>query len=388
MASLLSRFNSSFKTAAAAAALTVAGFAIAGSPGIRPDHPDTYVVKKGDTLWDIAGKFLSRPWLWPEIWQANPQVKNPHLIYPGDILSLAYINRTAEAQPQRKAEAPIPGIPLAQVEPWLKDLRVVDGFKQLPYVVGIEEDHLRGSQGRVVYAKGLPASAVGQRYLIVRPTVRYNRFDRKQCCDSFSKDDLDFRGNHVTDFDRAWTSAITPGHGETLGYELQRVNLGTVTRGEVGGIQASTIRLDEAGREVREGDRLIPVDAQAYDPYFVPHPPKAQFEYRRAQVLAVADRLRTAGPRDVIAISVGSKDGVDNGTVFSLWRMGSHKADPVKYERSGELVGNNGRVRLPDEFSGHALVFRTFDNVSYALVMDGIKPTGIGYELKHPDAPY
>lgn len=388
MASLLSRFNLSLKTVAATAALTVAGLAIAGNPGIRPDHPDTYVVKKGDTLWDIAGKFLSRPWLWPEIWQANPQVKNPHLIYPGDVLSLAYIDRTAEAQPQHRAEAAIPGIPLAQVETWLKDLRVVNGFDQLPYVVGIEDDRLRGSQGHVVYAKGLPSGAVGQRFLVVRPTVRYNRFDRRQCCDSFSKDDLDFRGDHVTDFDRAWTSAIMPGTGETLGYELQRVNVGTVTRGEVGGIQASTLRLDEAGREVREGDRLIPVDAQSYDPYFVPHPPKAQFEYRRAQVLAVADRLRTAGPRDVIAISVGSQDGVDNGTVFSLWRMGSHKVDHVKYQRTDELVGDYGRVRLPDEFSGHAMVFRTFDHVSYALVMDGIKPTEIGYELKHPDAPY
>ena len=386
MASILSRFNLSLKTLAATAALTVAGFAIAGNPGIRPDHPDTYVVKKGDTLWDIAGKFLSRPWLWPEIWQANPQVKNPHLIYPGDVLSLAYINRAAEAK--QPTEAPIPGIPLAQIEPWLNDLRVVDNFDELPYVTGIEEDHLRGSQGHVVYVKNMPASAVGQRYLLVRPTVRYNRFDRRQCCDSFSKDDLDFRGNRTIDFDRAWTSAITPGKGEFLGYELQRVNVGTVTRGEVGGIQASTVRLDEAGREVREGERLIPVDARAYDPYFVPHPPKAQFEYRRAQVLAVADRYRTAGPRDVIALSVGSQDGVDNGTVFSLWRMGSHKVDHVKYQRTDDLVGNYGRVRLPDEFSGHAMVFRTFNHVSYALVMDGIKPTQIGYELKHPDAAY
>ena len=386
MASILSRFNLSLKTLAATAALTVAGFAIAGNPGIRPDHPDTYVVKKGDTLWDIAGKFLSRPWLWPEIWQANPQVKNPHLIYPGDVLSLAYINRAAEAK--QPTEAPIPGIPLAQIEPWLNDLRVVDNFDELPYVTGIEEDHLRGSQGHVVYVKNMPASAVGQRYLLVRPTVRYNRFDHRQCCDSFSKDDLDFRGNRTIDFDRAWTSAITPGKGEFLGYELQRVNVGTVTRGEVGGIQASTVRLDEAGREVREGERLIPVDARAYDPYFVPHPPKAQFEYRRAQVLAVADRYRTAGPRDVIALSVGSQDGVDNGTVFSLWRMGSHKVDHVKYQRTDDLVGNYGRVRLPDEFSGHAMVFRTFNHVSYALVMDGIKPTQIGYELKHPDAAY
>src|SRR5918993_4326109 len=114
-----------FRTVVAVALLTVATYATAVE--MRGDHPDTYVVKRGDTLWDIAGKFLKRPWLWPEIWQANPQIKNPHLIYPGDVISLAYLDRVA-LQPGPRQEAPIGAIPLSDIEPFLKNLRVTDSF--------------------------------------------------------------------------------------------------------------------------------------------------------------------------------------------------------------------------------------------------------------------
>jgi len=109
------------RVALTAALLTIASYGIAAE--MREGHPDTYVVKKGDTLWDIAGRFLKRPWLWPEIWQANPQIKNPHLIYPGDVISLAYLNRVAQVTPGPRQEAPIDAIPLAQVEPFLKNMR-------------------------------------------------------------------------------------------------------------------------------------------------------------------------------------------------------------------------------------------------------------------------
>src|SRR5690606_3499912 len=126
------------------------------------------------------------------------------------------------------------------------------------------------------------------------------------CCDLFHTDDLDFRGRRTIDFQQYWTNVLTPDKGqELLGYELQRVNVGTITRGEVGGIQASTLLLDETGREVRVGDRLIPVDAQPYDLQFFPHAPAQQLEYGRARVLAVADTLSHGGPRDVIVLSVG-----------------------------------------------------------------------------------
>jgi hypothetical protein len=377
------------RTVLTAALLTIATVGVAAE--MRGDHPDTYTVKRGDTLWDIAGRFLKRPWLWPEIWQANPQIKNPHLIYPGDVISLAYLDRVA-VQPGPREEAPVTGIPLSQVEPFLKNLRVVDQFEQLPYVVGLEEDRLRSTQGQVAYIRGLSGTQAGQRYAVVRPTVRYSRLDRKSCCDIYWKDDLDFRGRReLGTTDQMWTHAVLNDNGgEELGFELMQLTTGTVSRGEVGGIEASTLVIDDAGREVRVGDRLIPVEAQPYDLQFFPHPPKQQLEYGKARILAVADMLTSGGPRDVVALSVGARDGVDNGTVFSSWRVGSNVIDRVEYgaERDSDLVSHSAKVRLPDEFAGHLMVFRTFDKVSYALVMDSIRPTRVGYELKHPDAPY
>ena len=204
----------------AVALLTVGSYAAAVET--RGDHPDTYVVKKGDTLWDIAGTFLKRPWLWPEIWQANPQIQNPHLIYPGDVLSLAYLDRVA-VQEGPRGEAPITGVPLSQVEPFLKDLRVVDEFEHLPYVVGLEEDRSRGISGMSAYVKGLEGAQPGQRYAIVRPTVRFTWLDRTQCCDMSFKTDLDFRGVRIfADYQEYWTTAVTPDKGyEQLGYELR-----------------------------------------------------------------------------------------------------------------------------------------------------------------------
>ncbi|MCR6494959.1 hypothetical protein LJB71_00990 [Thermomonas sp. S9] len=177
---------------------------------------------------------------------------------------------------------------------------------------------------------------------------------------------------------------------EFLGYELVAQTTGTVTRTEVGGIQASTLMLDAEGRDVRVGDRLVPVQAQAYDLQFFPHPPKQQAEYGRLTVLSVADAARFGGTRDVIAISGGSRQGIDNGTVFSIWRRGDSVVDRVRdgLDRDDSLTPHESKVRLPDEFAGHAMVFRTFDNVSYALIMSSVKPTRVGYELKHPDAAY
>lgn len=389
MAAKLKRLSQGLRTVLAVALLTVATYAAAVE--LRGDHPDTYVVKRGDTLWDIAGQFLKRPWLWPEIWQANPQIQNPHLIYPGDVISLAYLDRVA-VQPGPREGAPINAIPLSEVEPFLKDLSVVDGFEQMPYVVGLEEDRLRSSQGQLAYIRGLPDAQPGQRYAVVRPTQRYTYLDRSgMCCDLFHNDDLDFRGRHTLDTQNYWTDVVTPDKGkELLGYELMRVNAGTITRGEVGGIEASTLLLDEANREVRIGDRIVAVNPQPYDLQFFPHPPKQQAEYGRARVLAVADMLTTGGPRDVVALSIGAREGVDNGTVFSVWRVGSNAVDKVEYglDRTEDTVPFEGKVRLPDEFAGHVMVFRTFDKISYGLVMDSVKPTRVGYELKHPDAPY
>ncbi|HET8818245.1 MAG TPA: LysM peptidoglycan-binding domain-containing protein [Xanthomonadaceae bacterium] len=391
---MFKRISHASRTVVAAALLTVGVHALAQD--LVEGHPDTYVVQEGDTLWSIAGKFLQRPWLWPEIWQANPQISNPHAIYPGDVISLAYGERTVatvQAGPRGAAVSPVSAIPLSEIEPFLKDLRVVDGFEHLPYVVALEEDRLRATSGEVAYVRGLTAARPGERFNIVRPTVKYAHIERAGlCCDLHQVTDLDSRGkaSHL-DWQRFWSNAFFPQKdAEMLGYELMRVNGGTVTRGAVGGMEVSTLLLDDSGFEVRPGDRLVAVDPQPYDLTFFPHAPARQLEYGRIQVMAVADGLTTAGPRSVVAISAGAREGIDNGTVFSIWRVGSNIVDPIEhgFDHPGYVVGFEDKVRLPDEFAGHVMVFRTFDKVSYGLVMDSIRPTQVGYELKHPDAPY
>ncbi|QNH15454.1 LysM peptidoglycan-binding domain-containing protein [Xanthomonas sp. GW] len=372
------------RTVVAVAMLTVATYAASAS--MAAEHPDTYVVRKGDTLWDIAGRFLGKPWLWPEIWQANPQVQNPHLIYPGDVLSLAYLDRVARATVKQgpRQDAPIDAIPLSDVEPFLKNLRVADSIDELPYVVGFEDNRLRATIGQVVYATGLSEAQVGQRYAVVRPTVRYEL--------PRLSDDLNNEGRSTPGTGNLWQTFVAPDNKrrETLGYELAQVNIGTVTRVSADDSQATTLLLQDSAREVRAGDRLIAVQAQPYDLQFVPHPPSAQALEAGLRVLAVADAFSAAGPRDVIAISGGSREGIDNGTVVSLWRHGTRVNDRVHRPNTSRaddgFTGGRGSVALPDEYAAHAMVFRTFDKVSYALVMDGVKPTRIGYDVKHPDA--
>lgn len=361
--------------------LTVATYATAVE--MNGGHPDTYVVRKGDTLWDISARFLQKPWLWPEIWQANPQVKNPHLIYPGDVLSLAYLDRVV-AQPGPRQEAPINGVPLEQVEPFLKQLSVVDEVKSLPYVVNLEENRLRATTGQTAYVRGLENAQVGQRYAVVRPTVQY----------ALPKptEDLNARGDVTPGSGNVWKAFIVPSkRHQTLGYELAQINVGTVSRVQSGAVEVTSLLLQGQvdGREVRAGDRLVPVEARPYDLQFVPHVPAPQTADLDVRVLAVADTFTSGGPRDVIAISAGSANGVDNGTVFSLWRQGRHVAHRMDYPNSSRmddsLTSGAGRVTLPDEYAAHAMVFRTFENVSYALVMEGVKPVRVGYSALHPD---
>lgn len=389
----LARANASrlrmLRTVMVAAMLTVATLATAVE--MRGDHPDHYVVKRGDTLWDIAGRFLRKPWLWPEIWQANPQIRNPHLIYPGDVISLAYLDRVAVQQGPR-TEAPVNAVPLSEVEPFLKDLKIVPTIDNLPYVVGLEDNRMRGIEGHVAYIRGMEGAQPGQRYLVVRAQKRYRMINNNGSnLDQFDARDLDSRGQIAFGLSDGslWDTPIYVNHGtELLGYELMTQTTATVTRGASGPDQLVTLMMDAEGRDVRVGDRIIPVEAQTYDLQFFPHPPKQQAAYGRLSVMSVADGYRTGGTHDVIAISGGAREGIDNGTVFSIWRHGDRTVDRVRYDldRDPAMTPTDGHVRLPDEFAGHAMVFRTFDNVSYALVMSSVKPARVGYELKHPDA--
>ncbi|MET4675327.1 MULTISPECIES: LysM peptidoglycan-binding domain-containing protein [unclassified Luteibacter] len=372
---------------------TVAVYAAAAQ--LRPDHPDTYTVRRGDTLWDISARFLSKPWLWPEIWQANPQVRNPHLIYPGDVLNLSMSVGSGprlSMEPRVRSEGDaVPAIPLADLRMFLKEMRVMgaDDVDRLPYLVGFEESHLRASPGNKIYARDLDSAQPGQRWAIVRPS---NRF-RDHGTYSGDKDMLNnpSHGAFVADeLDSDASMAPSPwredsrhdthtGRGVDRGVEVSVIGTAEVIAVQPEHNVASLVLVDST-QEIRKGDRLMQVDDKPYDPYFYPHAPKGL--PRDGRVIGIADG-NFAGSRQVVSISAGSADGVDNGTTFTVMDQGEVIPDEVggNYERRD----TSRKVKLPDEFAGHLMVFRTFDHVSYALVMDAYRPIRKGQKLVMPE---
>ena len=179
--------------------------------------------------------------------------------------SLAYLDRVSVVPGPRNQGGPIGAIPLADIEAYLRDLRVVDEFKTLPHVVGLEEDITRGVQGHLAYIRGLDGAQLGQRYAVVRPTQRYVRIGKRECCDMLTRNHYDFRGGLVPGFGWGETAGADVGK-EFLGNELYRVNAGTVVKLREGDVEVTTLKLDGKNNvEVRVGDRVIPVDAQPYD---------------------------------------------------------------------------------------------------------------------------
>jgi hypothetical protein len=359
--------------------LTLATFAFAAE--LRGDHPATYTVQKGDTLWDISARFLAKPWLWPEIWQANPQVKNPHLIFPGDVLSLVYVNGqprlTSDAGPQIHTGEAVDTVPLSQIEPWLKQLTVVQDPKSFPYVVGLEEDRLLTTSGQVAYVRGMVGAQPGQLVQVARPVSYYAMAGMKNGRRRGGSAVLDFRADRVHSH-WSYGDAPTEAHGEKLGYELMLHSIGEVTRvqGEI-----TVVLLRDEGREVRVGDRILPVEDRPYCNCFIPHPAASIPE--GPQILAVADGLQFSGPRSVVAISAGLRDGVDNGTVYSIWHDGAVRPDIVR--NRNPFAQHADSLAMPDDYIGHVMVFRTFDRVSYGLVMDGLRPVHVGGRLAMPE---
>jgi len=361
----------------AAALLTIGTYAAAVE--MREGHPSTYVVQRGDTLWGIAGRFLSKPWLWPEIWQANPQIENPHRIFPGDVISLAYLDGkpVLSTQPGPRSEPAITTIPLSDIEPFLRQSQVVSSLEGLPHVVSLESERLRGAEGQMAYVRGLSGVSVGDTVMLVRPTHHFRLPAERRRLNTIPTE-LDFRGDETyRDVRSAWGRDLA--RGESLGYELTRQGLGRVTRvqGDV-----TLVLLVDSTADVRVGDRVVPAEAQPYDDSFLPQAPASVPGH--AAVLAIADAALAGGPNSVVALSVGSADGVRNGTVFSTWRPGSAVPDDARHRN--RLRADADKVQLPDEFTGRLMVFRTFERVSYALVMEGIRPITVGDRLKHPDA--
>ncbi|MBL8299975.1 MAG: LysM peptidoglycan-binding domain-containing protein [Rhodanobacteraceae bacterium] len=375
--------------------VALTAFAVSESE-LRNGHPDTYTVKRGDTLWDISARFLKKPWLWPEIWQANPQVENPHLIYPGDVLNLSYLHgggggsaRLSNSGPRVRREPledAIQPISLKDIEQFLKNMRVVDEktFKGLPHVVAVEENRPRAVNGNLIYVRGLEAKA-GDAFVVVRPTNLYYSVEGKKDGDppttharaldtQHGQNKMLWHHNPVKDlFGR---------NSNVLGYEVQVLANVQVTRTG----DPSSLLITYSDYEIRPGDLIMPIEDRPYDSQYFPHAPKTvptSFE-----VLAFTDALNAVGSKQVVALSRGAADGIENGHTFSIYHPGDRITDQYKYPEFGArrlFNPNDSKVTLPSEFVGHVMIFRTFDRVSYGLVMDGLKPVHLHDVLTAPE---
>lgn len=375
---------------------------------LRPDHPDSYTVVEGDTLWSIAGRFLNNPWQWPEIWQANEQIKNPHLIYPGDVISLVYVDGKPMLtkggipgqRPQQEKLSPrvrdmgdrraVGPIPLDELRPFLEHMRVLPeaDAKALPYVVGNEETRLRTTEMGLVYVRGLDARP-GTEVDVVRPSFVYREVQTGAPWLHKPREVRSSEWNPSQGFTLGslWDDHIgrylRERNTEVLGHEVVQVaRARVIAEGD-----PATLEIRKGEIEARAGDLILPVDDSPYDPSYAQHAPKDVPDNMR--VLAVSDGFSAAGPARVIALSRGARDGVANGQVFAIFNQGERVRDTVKHP-SGDIRSafspKKKYVTLPEEFAGHAMIFRTFEKISYALIMDGTRPIFINDVAHEPQS--
>ena len=355
--------------------------------------PSRYIVQQGDTLWSISAKFLIKPWHWPEIWQLNPDVSNPHLIYPGDELVLSdgsVSHGPGSVGPHARVtslDSAVKPIPLSLIKQYLKQPRVIDEatMESAPAVVAIEENRLRGTTGQLIYIRGLNAQ-VGDQFAVVRAGGRY--YDMPPETDGAVREV--YRQNRSGWNGRAdllWThgpNEITmSGNVRFLGYEV--LDFGTVQVTRTGDVASALVL--SAHYEINKGDYILPLDPRPYDDEYLPHPPAQMPENMR--VIAFAGALTSVGTNQIVALSRGSEDGVDNGTTYSIYTEGEVVQDTTDYPVGSSHAfahPHDKNVVLPPEFVGHVMIFRTFQRVSYGLIMDGVRPVQIGDFLHDPDS--
>jgi len=339
-----------FKSLALALAV-LASAAYADQVMLRDGHPDRHVVVKGDTLWDIAETFLDSPWLWPEIWYVNPQIDNPHLIYPGDVINLVYVDGKPQLRVQRgkgtfklspkvraeRLDKAIPTIPIDAIQQFLSQPLVVDEdvMENAAYVVSSADEHLIVGAGDRIYVRGLEENQ-GSRYHVFRP------------------------GDAYTD----------PATGEVLGHEALYLGDGNLQKfGD-----PSTLKLTKTTREINIGDRLMPMSQEDVYAYFTPHSPDTEID---GTIIAVVDGVSQIGQYQIVVLNRGTREGVDVGTVFEVYQTGDRIVDQVSTER-------NAHVKLPDEKAGMLMVFRTFDKVSFGLIMKATSALHVGDTIRTP----
>jgi LysM repeat protein len=328
---------------------------------LSPNAPDTYVVKKGDTLWDISTMYLVSPWRWPELWGMNmDQVRNPHLIYPGQVLSLEKVGDRARLRvgepvgtsgegrlsPRVRSSAlggdGIPMIPLEKIEPFLNQAIVMntDELAGAPRIVAAPEDRVLMTRGDLAYVRG--DLGTNRNFRVFRQSV----------------------------------PLVDPTTREVLGYEGRYLGVAELTRRSStagsGEVVPDTFTITSVKEEIRAGDRLSPVPPREFVNY-VPHAPQGEM---KGQIVTIYGDALNAGQHQVVSLNKGLRDGMEVGHVLALWRDGQRVLD--KTESRGTWI------KLPNERHGYLLVFRVFDRVSYALILNVQHPVTRGDRFTEP----
>lgn len=331
-----------------AVATLFSGTSLAQPPALAANAPDTYTVVRGDTLWDISGRFLQQPWRWPEVWRLNrEQIRNPHLIYPGQVIFLdrsgpwlslgQRVGRDQRLSPQVYAEpvdAAIASIPLQDIEAFLTRPLIVDEeqLANAATIVATETSRVLMGHGDTVFAKDVPS-----------------RHDAWQV------------------FRRA-KPLIDPVTRELLAYEAEYLGSARVT---VHGTPA-TLQILSAVEEIGTGDRMMHiVHPQVFA--YVPRPPEIEIDGR---IIAIYRGVSETGRHNVVTLNIGAREGLETGHVLALYR------------NRGSVVYKEGGVSesfdLPAHRYGVAFVFRVFNRVAYALIMDSDGPVTVGDSMRKP----
>ena len=331
----------------------------------EPEHPETYIVQEGDTLWDISTVFLRDPWYWPEIWFKNPQVENPHLIYPGDTLAIVYVGGQRRIQLETRGpdgevlaqtegglkvvkinprvrsqsiDATIPSIPIENIRHLLERPMVVDEetLNNSAYVLSSLDNHLVNAINDKLYVRKLDTTKGIGRYHIYRPN-------------------------------RAIHDPITD---ELLGYEALYVGESALLkRGD-----PASVRVTNSEREILRDDRVMPMDNTNFERDFFPKPPSTEVS---GSIVALLDAISKSGAFQTIAINLGNRDGVESGNILRIRRAGDIVPDKAELDP-------RFRVQLPDEKIGMAMVVRSFEKMSYALIMEADMPISVNDFVESP----
>ena len=338
--------------------LSATSFAFAENIKLKPGHPEKYTVVKGDTLWDISGKFLSKPWYWPEIWQVNTQIENPHLIYPGDVLRLIYIDgKPYITRDGRKRLSPrvrvedldqaISTIPLDIIAPYLTENLLIDPgeYAGAPYIVDINDGHLSAGADNSIYVMGIDENTNDTNYAVYKQGQVYKNPANKR---------------------------------EILGYEAIFLGEGVLEhRGS-----PATVYIEKSKAEILKGNRVIPNNRNMIvEANFMP---KASLVNRPGTIVGVLTNgmqpgVHMVGAMDVVVIDMGNEDGAEAGGVLNIFKNGGIVKDPLYANKS---------VRLPNELAGNVMIFRTFKRLSYALVMDAQDVLRVGDYVKSERSSY